>query len=93
MDADGKRCYELADQIEAALNKDPAGSGTKIEILDGDWHMMIEALRTLPKTEALHRAFAVVAAKANLTDEEIVAVLKEAQATVAADKSGGAQLH
>lgn len=39
------RAAELADSIERAYTKRPVGTGTKLEIEDGDWPLMIEALR------------------------------------------------
>lgn len=51
------RAAELADSIEAAYTKRPQGRGTKIEIEDGDWPLMVEALRlceSLLKYEAEH---------------------------------------
>ena len=43
--AKAHRAADLADAIEAAYTKRPLGTGTKIEIQDGDWPLMIEALR------------------------------------------------
>lgn len=40
-----RRAGELADNIESAYTKRPSGTGTKIEIEDGDWPLMVEALR------------------------------------------------
>lgn len=39
------RAAELADAIESAYGKRPAGKGTKIQIEQSDWPLMVEALR------------------------------------------------
>lgn len=43
--AKANRAAELADSIESAYTKRPGGKGTKIDIEDGDWPLMVEALR------------------------------------------------
>lgn len=43
--ARARRAGELADSIESAYTKRPENTGTKIEMEDGDWPLIVEALR------------------------------------------------
>lgn len=42
-----KRALELATSIEAATKKEPEGSGTHIDIQDGDWELIVHGLRRI----------------------------------------------
>lgn len=42
-----KRALELAAAIEAAQKKEPDGTGTRIEIQDGDWELVVHGLRRI----------------------------------------------
>ena len=45
------RAKELASLIERATTAEPAGTGTKIEIQEGDWELIVDALRALDSPE------------------------------------------
>lgn len=44
------RAAELANELEKALKKEPPGTGTKIEVLEGDWDLVIAGLKVIAQS-------------------------------------------
>lgn len=76
---DDKRANGLAAAIERALTQRPAGTGTKIEIETNDWQLIIQGLRHRTKTHALQIVVSALAAKAEVSGEQLIELLKEAE--------------
>lgn len=86
------RATELADKIEAATMKRPENTGTKIEIRDGDWELIVAGLRGRldearfksieEQVECLRIVMSILAGKLDLPSDTLVEMLDEALAGV-----------